>query len=244
YLERAEAVKYERLEDAYLPRFDVVYTASEDDRAALARRYGSAGRFVHVPNAVRIPAGAPAKRAGGGPFTFLCVGTLNYYPNEDAALLLCRDVLPLVREQAGRGGREVRLVIAGALPSAAVRALAETPGVLVMADVPDLAPLYRDADVVVAPLRAGGGTRIKILEAFSHRRPVVTTTIGAEGLDVRHGEHLLIANTPAALADACVELLRRPERACAMAQRAFTLVRSAYGFEHVQELIRRTVQAC
>ena len=115
YLERAEAAKYAHLEDAWLPRFDAVYTAGGADRAALAGRYGARrGRFVHVPNAVRVPAEAPpptvARRDATGPLTLLFVGTLNYYPNEDAALLLCRDVLPLLRE----------LAIARASPSVSV----------------------------------------------------------------------------------------------------------------------------
>jgi glycosyltransferase involved in cell wall biosynthesis len=240
YLERAEAEKYERLEDAYLPRFGTVYTASEADRAALAGRYGRRGSFVHAPNAVCVPGDAPHRRQEtDGPFTLLFVGTLNYYPNEDAASLLCRDVLPLLRKRVG-GRREVRLVIAGALPSAAVRHLAETPGVVVAADVPDLAPLYTGADAVVAPLRAGGGTRIKILEAFAHRRPVIATSIGAEGLDARHEEHLLIADTPSALADACLRVMGYPDEAAAMARRAFDLVRSTYDLERVRRIIARS----
>lgn len=240
YLERAEAAKYERLEDTYLPRFDAVYAAGEADRAALADRYGRRGGFVHAPNAVRVPIDAPAERPGAdGAFTLLFVGTLNYYPNEDAALLLCRDVLPLLRERAG-ARREVRLVIAGALPSPPVRALAGAPGVVVAADVPDLAPLYNAADVVVAPLRAGGGTRIKILEAFAHRRPVVATTVGAEGIDARHGEHLLIADSPPALADACLRLMESPDEAADMAGRAFDLVRSAYDIDRVRRIVARS----
>ena len=116
-------------------------------------------RFVHAPNAVRVPNNAPSdRRSGSGRFTLLFMGTLNYYPNEDAAILLCRDVLPLLRDRVG-GRREVRLVIAGALPSAAVRALADVSGVVVAPDVLDLTPLYAKADVVLVPLRAGGGTR-------------------------------------------------------------------------------------
>jgi glycosyltransferase involved in cell wall biosynthesis len=240
YLERTEAAKYERLEDAYLPRFDVVYTANEGDRAALARRYRSAVHVVHAPNAVLVPSNVLADgRSGSGRFTLLFIGTLNYYPNEDAALLLCRDVLPLLRERLG-GRREVRLVIAGALPSAAVRALADVPGVVLTPDVPDLAPLYAKSDVAVVPLRAGGGTRIKVLEAFAHRRPVVATSAGAEGIDVRHGEHLLIADSPLALADACFRVMENPDEATAMARRAFNLVRSTYNFDRVYRIIARS----
>jgi glycosyltransferase involved in cell wall biosynthesis len=80
----------------------------------------------------------------------------------------------------------------------------------VTGEVPDVTPYLAAADVLVAPIRVGGGTRIKILEAFAHRLPVVTTPVGAEGLDIVHGVHALVAEPTDAIADACVRLLRDP----------------------------------
>jgi glycosyltransferase involved in cell wall biosynthesis len=86
-------------------------------------------------------------------------------------------------------------------------ALSQIPGVHFAGLVADLAPEYAQAGVVIVPLRAGSGTRIKILEAISHRRPVVSTTIGAEGLGLKHEEHILIADTPPEFAAASVRLM-------------------------------------
>ncbi len=238
WLERAEAAKLERLEDEMLARFDAVCLAGAADREALAGRCGAA-RLVHLPNAVRLPREAPPK-AAGGPFTLLLVGSMSYYPNEDAACFLCREVLPRLR---ARIALPLRLVIAGTLPSPAVAALHALPEVTVTGAVADLAPLYRAADVVIAPLRAGGGTRIKILEAFAHRRPVVATTIGAEGIAARDREHLLLADTADGLAAACAELHETPALAASLAERALGLVRQVYASERVRAQVQAFARA-
>ena len=100
------------------------------------------------------------------------------------------------------------MTIAGSSPAPTVRALNTLTGVTVLASPADVAPLYRQARVAVVPIRAGGGTRIKILEAFASGVPVVSTALGAEGLNVEDGVHLLIADTPDAFAAACVRLAR------------------------------------
>ncbi|MEZ4500780.1 MAG: glycosyltransferase [Thermomicrobiales bacterium] len=94
--------------------------------------------------------------------------------------------------------------------------------------VPDLEVIYRDADAVIIPLRAGGGTRIKLLEAAAHRRPVVTTTIGAEGIDVTNGRDCLIADNATDFAAACVRLANDPALAARLGRHGEDLVRSRY----------------
>jgi glycosyltransferase involved in cell wall biosynthesis len=121
-----------------------------------------------------------------------------------------------------------------------VRLVGELPGVDLVGPVAELAPEYAAASMLVVPLRAGSGTRIKILEAFIHRTPVVSTSIGAEGLAVTHGEHLLIADTPAEFADCCLRLDRDPVL-------RDKLVSSAYEWvvrEHSIETVRRTICDC
>jgi glycosyltransferase involved in cell wall biosynthesis len=117
-------------------------------------------------------------------------------------------VLPLVQQIAGT---PVSLRVVGADPLRRVSLLARDPTVSIHANVPSIAPYYEDADLCIVPLRAGSGTRIKILEAFSFRRPVVSTRLGAEGLAVADGEQLLIADEPEAMARACVSLLKEQE---------------------------------
>jgi glycosyltransferase involved in cell wall biosynthesis len=222
------------MEGRDLPRFERVYVCSEPDRAELAREHG-AGRVAVIPNAVRIPPAAPARRADA-PFTLLFVGTLGYYPNEDAALFLCTEVLPRLR---ARARRPFRVHIVGPHPPRRVRALAAHPEVRVIGPVADIAAAYRDADVAVVPVRAGGGTRIKVLEAFSYRRPVVATTSGAEGIDALPETHFLHADTPEGFAARCLRLMEDASVGRALAERAFDLVRTRYSPQQVLTLLRR-----
>ena len=112
----------------------------------------------------------------------------------------------------------------------------------VHADVACAAPFYEQADAAVVPLRAGGGTRIKLLEAFAHGVPVVSTSVGAEGLDVEAGRHLLIADDPAGLADACRRLMEEPGLADRLRAEALRLVAARYATGRVVEVIRRLVR--
>lgn len=238
-LEAIEAVKYEALERRWLARFDRVLVCSEADGAAVRARTGHAGVDV-VPNAVRLPP-APAGRPAEAPaFRLLFVGSLGYFPNEDAALVLCRDVLPRVRVRAGR---PVEVQLAGSWPPPTITGLGAIPGVAVAANPPDVAPFYRSAHVVVVPMRAGGGTRLKLLEAFAHRVPTVATSIAAEGLAVEAGRHLLIADDPDGLSDGCLSLMRDPARADALATRAAELVASRYARPPVVAMIRELARA-
>jgi glycosyltransferase involved in cell wall biosynthesis len=142
----------------------------------------------------------PARSAGP---VLIMVGLLTYSPNQDAAAFFTAQILPHVRRQY----RNARFKLVGLYESdAAVAPLRRLPGVEVLGEVAEVAAELAAADIAVVPIRFGGGTRIKILEAFAYRIPVVSTTVGCEGLDVVDGEHLLIADDPAAFAAACVRL--------------------------------------
>jgi polysaccharide biosynthesis protein PslH len=214
------------LEDAALARFDRVAVCSAQDRDYLGGR-GRAG-IVVVPNTLPLPETTPLPPAGDGPATLLFVGTLGYFPNEDAARLLCTEILPLVQAGSDRP-ITARIVGAGARPS--LHRLSALPGVEIVGPVDDVSPSYRDAHVVVVPLRAGGGTRIKILEAFAQGRPVVSTTIGIEGIAAASERHALIADEPQSFAAACLRLLRDATLAESIAREAFALFTRAYSDE-------------
>lgn len=232
--EAAEAGKYARWEAAWLPRFDRVYVCSSRDRRELGRRLPAASLRV-IPNAVSAPPARPAKRPGL-PFTFLFVGTLGNFPNEDAVTTFAGRVLPVLR---ARARSTLRFVVVGPRPPATVRALARLPDVTVTGEVDDVAPWYRDSDVVVVPLRAGGGTRVKILEAFAFERAVVSTTIGLEGIDAAPGRHVLVADEPERFAAHCLALMRSPRRRTTLARRARALLRRRYATPVIARLIRR-----
>jgi polysaccharide biosynthesis protein PslH len=223
--EEVEARRSRTLETEVLRQFDRVYVCSEADRAALGDR-GTAQLCV-LPNALRVPDPLPP-RSGDGPFTILFVGTLGYYPNEDAVLYFCREVLPLIRRAARR---DIRLTIVGSGATVGIRQLAALPEVQLIGAVPDVAPWYSQAHAVVVPIRAGGGTRIKVLEAFSYRRPVVSTSVGIEGIDARPEEHVLVADTPDGFAAQCVRLMTDRHLADALVESAFSLFSRAYTIE-------------
>lgn len=236
-LERAEARTYCAFAKHWFPRFDVVLTSAAADAERLGRLFPRT-RFSALANGYS-PAETPAglqPRPEDAPLRILFVGTLGYPPNTDAALFLCRDILPLLRDRTG-GPVRIDLVGAGA-PRELVRA-ARDAGAVMHGQVPALAPIYEAADVAAVPLRAGGGTRIKILEAFAHGVPVVSTAIGAEGLDLVAGRDFLRADTPAGFAEACVSVAADPALAERLRDAGRVLLHDRYGAINVQRDLAR-----
>jgi glycosyltransferase involved in cell wall biosynthesis len=217
------------MEDFYIPRFDSVYVCSAGDRSELTRRFPQAGIHV-VPNVIRLSAEEECAHAPGV-FTFLFVGSLDYFPNEDAALFFCLEVLPLLRPAAP----PFRVVIAGANPKPRVKALAELENVEIVANPRSIADLYRDADAAVIPLRAGGGTRIKLLEAASYRLPIITTRLGAEGLTVTHGREVLFADDAAGFVRQALTLMSDAKYRERLAAQSFAWVETNHTVERLRK---------
>lgn len=183
-------------------RVRVVMACSQRERPPQAKR------FVVMPAVVPIaPAADTPYQAGQNGLLF--VGNLNYAPNFDALVYLRNNVLPeLLRIMPG-----VAITIVGRSPASkeaweAIDRLRQTPQFEFVFDVPDCAPYYRQCAAAIVPVRIGGGTRVKILEAFAQRLPVVSTAKGCEGLAIAHGEHLLIADDPKAFAARCVDVIQ------------------------------------
>jgi glycosyltransferase involved in cell wall biosynthesis len=172
-------------------------------------RLPAAEKFMVIPNVVAVPPERGIPDAEASAANLLFVGNLNYLPNIDALAYLQADILPPLLKLVPA----LRVTIAGRSPAtdeakAAVDRLRRSPQFEFVFDAPDLAPCYRRCALAIAPIRLGGGTRIKIVESFAHRRAVVSTTKGCEGLEVEHGTHLLIADTPGDFAARCAQLLR------------------------------------
>jgi len=201
-----------RYEGRMLARFDGVLAVSDADRETFARLYpGAIAQPVHVvPTGVDTEYFAPSaitdqpSAISSQPSNLIFTGSMDWLPNEDAMLYFCRDVLPAIRAEVPN----VTLTIVGRTPTPAVKKLAEERGVTVTGRVDDVRPYMRDAAVYIVPLRIGGGTRLKIFEAMAMGKAVVSTTIGAEGLPVTDGEHVLLADEPASFARAVVHLMR------------------------------------
>ena len=223
--------RMQRVEREQCLRFDHVVAVSPEDTTVFRERYG-VERVSSVPTGVDTEFFRPSGRVTRTPGSIVFTGSMDWMPNEDGMAFFVDDILPLVK----RAVPEATLTIVGRNPTARVRALAEgRSDISVTGTVPDVRPYLEAASVVVVPLRIGGGTRIKIYEAMGMERAVVSTTIGAEGLDVVDGEHILLADDPQAFADAVVALLRAPERAARIGQQAASHVRAHFGWAAVAE---------
>lgn len=236
-LESAASKAYAEWEQDWLPRFDLIYAASHVDAERIAARNPLSVVDV-IPNVLREPAPQRAGVPADAPIPLLMVGNMSYLPNVDGAVFFAREVLPLIRARMPEAGE---LVIAGSNPAPAVTALARLPGVSVAASPPDIDSFYHRAKVAVIPIRAGGGTRIKLIEAFAHRVPVVSTRLGAEGLAVAHEQHLLLADEPAAFADACVRLMGDAELRGRLTDAAKTLQLAEYSVDALRASMSRGV---
>jgi glycosyltransferase involved in cell wall biosynthesis len=158
------------------------------------------------------------------------VGSLEWMPNEDAVEFFTSAVLPRIRQTLP----DVRFTVVGRHPTARLQALAQAePALHLVGGVPDVRPYMDRVGAFVVPIRIGGGTRLKIYEALAMEAPVVATTVGAEGLPVEPDQHLLMADDPAAFADAVLRLLTRPAEAEALARRGAAYVRERFGWSSV-----------
>ena len=191
---------WRRFERSVAARADAVVVLTETDRKAALGV--SAGRPIYtIPLTAELPI-APLDPLGAIPPSVIFVGGFGHAPNVEAARGLALRILPRVRERRP----ETMLYLVGDRPSAGVRALARND-VIVTGGVPDVASYLDRAAVVAAPLRVGGGMRLKVIEALAAGKALVATPRAVEGLGIRDGEHALIADTDAAFADALVRVL-------------------------------------
>jgi polysaccharide biosynthesis protein PslH len=198
---RTEAALLRRMERHVIPTFDTVVVVSENERTRLP---SGVGTTIVCPNGQDPPTLLPPSDRSVLAF----VATMGWAPNVDAALWLGREIWPEVKRRLP----EAELLLVGRDPSPEVRALAG-PGVEVTGTVPSVEPFLARARVVVAPLLAGGGTRLKIMEALGAGRPVVATTIGADGLEDLVHRGMIIADDTAAMVNEICQLLSDPPAA-------------------------------
>jgi glycosyltransferase involved in cell wall biosynthesis len=194
------------------------------------RRLFDITHVTEIPTGVNIdyflPPGPP--QSSGADLVF--VGSMDWLPNVDGVLYFVRDVLPLIRKRRP----EATLAIVGRTPPPKISQLAaEDPRIQVTGTVPDIRPYLWNSAVSIVPLRIGGGTRLKIYEAMAAQIPVVSTTIGAEGLSVNPPHDIRLADDPAAFASHCLELLENSEIRARQSRAAWEMVNTSFSWEHV-----------
>jgi glycosyltransferase involved in cell wall biosynthesis len=209
--------------------FDGVIGVSDEDCKIMRDELGLKNVLGSVPTGVDadfFQAGTVPKK----PRSVVFLGSMDWMPNIDAVVYFVEAIFPEIKKNAP----DVSFTIVGRNPPGSIRSLAEKdPAIRVTGTVPDVRAYVAEAEVVVVPLRVGGGTRIKIFEAMAAGIPVVSTAIGAEGLPVRHGEEVLLADTPGAFADAVVRLLREPPLREKIGRNGLDLVHEKFGWAPV-----------
>jgi sugar transferase (PEP-CTERM/EpsH1 system associated) len=230
FLRRAYASKTARLmcefERRALREFDAHVTVSERDAEQL-RNLNPEARIFVIENGVDTAFYSDHEigaRDVSLVLRIVFVGSMDYHANIDGAINFARQVWPRVRARRP----ELIFTIVGKDPSAQVRELAQLPGVEVTGTVTDVRPFYREAVAAVVPLNVGGGSRLKILEAMAAGVPVVSTTLGAEGLEVRHDKNILIADTNEQLAESIINLTENEAQRQELSNAGRALVSSRY----------------
>jgi len=229
--------KMEAAERRYLRLADRVLAVSETDRDAFAT-------FLDLEKLTVIPTGVdveyfqpfPGEQTAN---SLVFTGSMDWLPNEDAIFYFADAILPLMRKHSP----EVFLDVVGRNPSRKLRALAESEkSIRLTGWVDDIRPFVGRGSVCIVPLRIGGGTRLKIFEAMAMGKAVVSTSVGAEGLAVRSGENIVLADTPNDFAQAVISLLRDPGRRQQLGAAARTLVQEHYSWTIVANDFARALQ--
>jgi glycosyltransferase involved in cell wall biosynthesis len=229
-----EKERYREVEDKYIPKFDRILVCSEHDRQLIFRRFSHPQVFI-IPNIVSLPSSINVNSEKTG-FILLFVGSLNYYPNHDGIKHFCRAIFPRI---ANRTKLDLQVEIIGpGLDRKTSKQLLSNPKIKYLGYVSDLAHHYQKADVVIVPLRAGSGTRIKILEAFSYKKAVISTSIGVEGIDAVNESHILIADTNQEFVESCIRLIVDPVLRTHLGENAFSLVKEKYTRDSLEKIFR------
>ena len=225
-------------ERRYVQAADHVLAVSENDRAFFFQ-YVEPDRVSVVPTGVDTEYFQPSAQSEQ-PDTMVFTGTMDWLPNEDGVAYFAGKILPLIHREIP----QAVFCVVGRRPPRRITALASA-NVVVTGTVEDIRPYLAKAAVCVVPLRSGSGTRIKIFEAMAMGKAVVSTTVGAEGLPVRHAENIILADTPADFARQVVHLLRDSQRRAQLGQAARQFVEENCGWPaaaaHFDQILARVV---
>jgi glycosyltransferase involved in cell wall biosynthesis len=235
---RLQARRMEKFERDVCRRAGHIVAVSEVDRAAMRELFG-VQRISPIATGVDIDYFAPpARRETKSDLIF--IGSMDWLPNIDAIEYFAADILPLIQKERP----ECRVIVAGRRPTPALQELARRePRIVLTGTVPDVRPFLWESTVSIVPLRIGGGTRLKIFEAVAARLPVVSTSVGAEGLPLENGTQIAIADTPEAFAAACLRLLANVPVREQMSQTAWDFVASRFSWEAVTRDFEAALEA-
>jgi len=232
---RREHKKFLREEIYVCNRQDALFVTSKRDKGLLESAVPGIPKIV-IPNGVDMSYFTPTGQAAE-PASLVFTGLMSYLANSDGMLYFLDHIFPLIEQQVPNA----KVYIVGGHPPKKLRERA-SDRVIVTGYVEDVRPYVWRSSVYVVPLRMGGGTRLKILEAMAMRKPIVTTTIGCEGIDVRHGQCVLIADEPSAFAEAVVQLIRNATLRKSLVENSYELVNSEYEWSKIAHRVEDAYQ--
>jgi sugar transferase (PEP-CTERM/EpsH1 system associated) len=229
--------KMQAFEGVMCRRFDRVVAVSREDCEMMQREY-KVTAIDDVPTGVDTAFFRPRRAERREPRNLVFTGSMDWLPNEDAIRYFTTQIMPLIKKKLP----DVTLTVVGRNPYPALVELSkQDPSIIVTGRVDDVRPYMERAAAYVVPLRIGGGTRLKIFEAMAMEKPIVSTTIGAEGLPVQPESDILLADTPETFAAAVVRVLEDDEFAFHLGRRSAKLVREQFGWNRVA---RRFAEIC
>ncbi len=221
--------KMQKFERVACRRMDRVVAVSEADSQMMERDY-DLEKVYDIPTGVDVDFFRPGTAASARPNSLVFTGSMDWLPNEDAINYFTQQILPLIKNAVP----DVSITVVGRNPSRSLQELGKRePSITVTGRVDDVRPYMEKAAAYVVPLRIGGGTRLKIYEALAMEKPTISTTVGAEGLDIKNGEHILLADTPSDFANAVVRVFREPGFAQQLGANAAQTVRERFSWHKV-----------
>lgn len=222
-----------------LKKVKACFAVSLKEKKYLDERGWSKRTFL-VPNVIEVNGQGKETRDGLTNSKMLFCGMMSYPPNQEAVYYFCDEIFPLILKEVPNAGFRV---VGNRLPEKMKR-LGQRPGIHIEGYVPSLEPYYNGTALVVVPLLNGAGTRIKILEAMAYKKAVVSTSIGAEGLEIRDGENIVIGDSPKEFAGHCVALLRNPVKRTEIGRKAYELVKERYDFPVFEKKMEEIINWC
>ena len=218
--------RLQRLEDREYQKVDLCLSVSHEDAEVTVKSLATPPPILYAPNGVDLDFFQPVSCEPSGASILFC-GSLDIQMNQDAIFYFVDRIFPLILSKTP----ETELLIVGRNPTRQIRRLDRLDNVSVVGEVDDVRPFYARSRVMIAPFRIGGGTKLKLLEAFAMKVPVVSTDLGCRGIDASDGIHLLVANTPEEFSRAVIRLLERSSSE--LTERAYSLVQNSYSWNSI-----------
>lgn len=228
-----DVTKIKYWEKYYWQKANRLVTMSDEDKQFIQKLTNKKLHIDVVANGVDIEYFNQVKKLSAPTPTVLFVGNFKWLPNKDAAIFLAQDIWPLIKQKIP----EAKLWIVGANPTMEIKNLGKIDGVVVEGEIPDIRDAFKQASVLLAPVRNGRGTRYKILESMASQTPVVGTHLSVEGLDIQPGKHALVSDDPHQLAKYTVEVLQNKILHKTLSDNGKELVRKQYDWKQISKTL-------